>query len=73
MEVTRGDAQSFHIAAASILAKVSRDAIMRTVGKRMPAYGFAQHKGYGTAAHFEAIRQHGPCFFHRRSFLPSQR
>ncbi|MCK4570400.1 ribonuclease HII [Candidatus Bipolaricaulota bacterium] len=69
MQLTRGDAKSFHIAAASILAKVCRDAIMRDLGARVAVYGFASHKGYGTAAHFEAIQQHGPSRFHRQTFL----
>jgi ribonuclease HII len=68
-QFTRGDANSFHIAAASILAKVHRDAIMRTLGGRCGIYGFSQHKGYGTASHFEAIQKHGPSRFHRRTFL----
>jgi len=71
LQLTKGDARSFHIAAASILAKVGRDAIMRHLGSRDPAYGFAQHKGYGTAAHQTAIRTCGPGPFHRRSFLRS--
>ena len=69
IQLTKGDAQSFHIAAASILAKVWRDAIMRELGKRAPVYGFERHKGYGTSAHFSAIRQHGPSRFHRQTFL----
>ena len=69
IQLTRGDARSFHIAAASILAKVRRDAIMRELETRASVYGFASHKGYGTAAHFEAIREHGPSRFHRRTFL----
>ncbi len=69
IQLTRGDARSFHIAAASILAKVSRDAIMRKLGKRAAVYGFAGHKGYGTTAHRAAIGEHGPSRFHRRTFL----
>ena len=69
IQLTRGDARSFHIAAASILAKVGRDAIMRALDKRASDYGFAGHKGYGTAAHRVAIREHGPSRFHRRTFL----
>ncbi|MFC2078655.1 ribonuclease HII [Candidatus Bipolaricaulota bacterium] len=69
VQVTRGDGQSFHIAAASILAKVRRDAIMRELDPRVPGYGFASHKGYGTAAHISAIRGIGPSKFHRRTFL----
>ena len=69
IQLTRGDGKSFHIAASSILAKVRRDAIMRELGTRAEVYGFAGHKGYGSAAHFEAIREHGPSKFHRRTFL----
>ena len=69
IQLTRGDARSFHIAAASILAKVGRDAIMRKLEKRASVYGFAGHKGYGTAAHRAAIREQGPSRFHRRTFL----
>lgn len=69
IQITKGDATSFHIAAASILAKVRRDAIMRELDARASAYGFAKHKGYGTVAHFESIRRHGPSRFHRRTFL----
>lgn len=69
IQLTKGDARSFHIAAASILAKVCRDAVMRDLDVRTELYGFARHKGYGTAAHFDAIQQHGPSRFHRRTFL----
>lgn len=69
IQLTRGDGRSFHIAAASILAKTSRDAIMRTLDTRATVYRFAGHKGYGTAAHRAAIKQHGPSKFHRRTFL----
>ncbi len=71
LQLTKGDARSFHIAAASIIAKVGRDAVMRQVDPLYPAYGFAQHKGYGTAAHRTAIRTRGPSSLHRRSFLRS--
>lgn len=64
----KGDATSYSIAAASILAKVTRDRIMESVDKSFSQYGFARHKGYGTAAHIEAIKQHGLCNIHRRSF-----
>ena len=67
-----GDALSFSIAAASIIAKVTRDRIMLELDSRHPAYGFAKHKGYGTPQHLTALRQHGPCPIHRRSFLPVQ-
>jgi len=71
VHLTKGDARSFHIAAASIIAKVGRDAIMRCVDSRYPVYEFAQHKGYGTAAHRTAIQTHGPSPLHRRTFLRS--
>ena len=67
--VVKGDALSASIAAASILAKVSRDRYMRELDARYPAYGFAGHKGYGTAAHCAALREVGPCPEHRMSFL----
>lgn len=67
--IVHGDALSESIAAASILAKVSRDRLMRQIDSLYPQYGFAQHKGYGTAAHRAALRQYGPCPVHRRSFL----
>lgn len=66
--VVKGDGRSYHIAAASILAKVSRDRLMVEYGEQWPAYGFAKHKGYGTRAHRDAIAEHGPCEIHRRSF-----
>ena len=69
VQITKGDAKSFHIAAASILAKVRRDAILCDLDTRASIYGFASHKGYGSAAHIAAIRQHGPSKFHRRTFL----
>ena len=64
-----GDALSYSIAAASIVAKVQRDRYMREQDARYPGYGFAQNKGYGTKAHIDAIRTLGPCPLHRRSFL----
>lgn len=67
--IIKGDAKSVSIAAASILAKVTRDRIMREYDKEFPEYGFAGHKGYGSSAHIEAIRKYGPCRIHRRSFL----
>lgn len=67
--LVNGDAQSYRIAAASIVAKVYRDALLKEAHETYPQYGFAQHKGYGTAAHIAAIREHGPCPLHRRSFL----
>lgn len=63
-----GDEKSFTIAAASIIAKVTRDRLMREFDIQFPAYGFAQHKGYGTKQHLEAIRRNGLCAIHRRSF-----
>ena len=68
--IIKGDAKSHSIAAASILAKVTRDRLMREFHEQWPEYGFAQHKGYGTAAHQAALEQHGPCPIHRRSFAP---
>ncbi len=67
--VVKGDAKSLSIAAASILAKVSRDRLVLEYDKELPAYGFAAHKGYGTAAHIEAIKKYGPSKYHRPSFL----
>lgn len=64
-----GDASCYSIAAASIVAKVVRDRLMRWLDALYPQYGFAAHKGYGTAAHVEAIRAHGPCPAHRRLFI----
>ncbi|MCL2703866.1 MAG: ribonuclease HII [Defluviitaleaceae bacterium] len=66
--VVRGDYLSHSIAAASIVAKVERDAYMNEMHEIYPEYGFNQHKGYGTASHYEAIRQFGLCTLHRRSF-----
>jgi ribonuclease HII len=63
-----GDAKCFSIAAASIIAKVTRDRLMKVYDEQYPQYGFAKHKGYGTKAHLEAIRKHGPCEIHRKSF-----
>ena len=67
--IIKGDAKSVSIAAASILAKVTRDHLMEEYDRQFPQYGFAKHKGYGTAAHVAAIREFGPCTIHRRSFL----
>lgn len=67
--VVKGDAQIYSVAAASIVAKVTRDRLMREYDKLYPEYGFAQHKGYGTAEHREAIRKYGPTPLHRQSFL----
>ncbi len=65
-----GDAKSLSIAAASIIAKVTRDRLMIEMDKAFPAYGFARHKGYGTEFHAAALAQHGPCTEHRNSFAP---
>ncbi|MBR3968846.1 MAG: ribonuclease HII [Clostridia bacterium] len=67
--VVKGDSKSFSIAAASILAKVTRDRLMLEYDKKYPQYLFAKHKGYGTKAHYDAIKQHGVCEIHRLSFL----
>jgi len=67
--VVKGDSRSANIAAASILAKVTRDRYMVAMDRIYPEYGFAKHKGYPTKAHYEALRKHGPCPIHRRTFL----
>ena len=67
--MVHGDAVCADIAAASILAKVSRDRYMLELAEQYPEYGFAQHKGYGTKAHYAAIREYGPSPVHRPSFL----
>jgi len=67
--IIHGDALSYSIAAASILAKVSRDKLMEEYARIYPEYGFEKHKGYGTKEHIEAIRLHGPCPIHRMSFI----
>lgn len=69
--IIKGDAVSMSIAAASVIAKVTRDRLMAGVfEEQFPGYGFASHKGYGTAAHMAALREHGPCDIHRSSFRP---
>ncbi|HNR32774.1 MAG TPA: ribonuclease HII, partial [Candidatus Hydrogenedentes bacterium] len=68
--IIKGDQRSLSIAAASIIAKVTRDRIMTELDAQYPVYGFAKHKGYGTRAHIEALRAFGPCPAHRRSFAP---
>lgn len=68
--IIKGDAKSASIAAASIIAKVTRDRLMDEYDKIYPEYGFARHKGYGTAQHIEALKKYGPCPIHRRSFEP---
>jgi ribonuclease HII len=66
----RADALVKEVGAASILAKTARDAFMLEMDAKFPHYGFAQHKGYGTPQHLTALREHGPCELHRRSFAP---
>jgi ribonuclease HII len=68
--VVDGDARSLSIAAASILAKVHRDRVMRNYDKMFPQYGFARNKGYGTKEHMEALKKYGICEIHRRSYRP---
>lgn len=67
--IIKGDAKSISIGAASVIAKVTRDRLMTEYDKIMPEYGFASHKGYGTKAHIEALKAHGPSPIHRRSFI----
>lgn len=67
--IIKGDAKNYSIAAASIIAKVTRDRIMYEWDEIYPEYGFAAHKGYGTAKHIEAIRENGICMLHRKSFV----
>jgi len=67
--IIKGDAKSISIAAASIIAKVTRDRLMIDYDKEFPKYGFAKHKGYGTTEHIAAIRRHGACPIHRKSFV----
>lgn len=68
--VIKGDSQIFCVAAASIIAKVSRDYLMSELAKSYPEYAFEKHKGYGTKLHLDKIREHGPCPIHRFSFSP---
>jgi ribonuclease HII len=68
--IVQGDAKSLSIAAASVIAKVYRDAMMDAYDVRYPGYGFASHKGYGSRAHFLALMEYGPTPIHRRSFRP---
>ncbi|MGB0992699.1 MAG: ribonuclease HII [Akkermansiaceae bacterium] len=68
--IVKGDGKSLSIAAASIIAKVSRDRRMIAYAEQHPEYGFEKHKGYGTKIHLKALREHGPCPIHRRSFAP---
>ena len=69
ISVVKGDAKNYSIAAASIIAKVTRDRMMQEWDEVYPAYGFAKHKGYGTAEHIRIIKENGPCSIHRRSFI----
>lgn len=71
--VVKGDARSVSIAAASIIAKVTRDRLMRDLAEQFPFYGWESNKGYGTAQHIAGIEQHGICAQHRRSFAPVRR
>ena len=68
--IVKGDAKSYSIAAASVLAKVTRDRLMLAAHAQWPAYAFAEHKGYGTAKHLAAIAKHGACPIHRLTFAP---
>ena len=68
--IVKGDARSYSIAAASVLAKVTRDRLMQEYHVQFPAYGFNEHKGYGTAKHLAAIAKHGACAIHRKTFAP---
>jgi ribonuclease HII len=68
--IVKGDGRSLSIAAASIIAKVTRDRLMREIDAEFPHYGFVRHQGYGTKEHLEALRVYGPCRHHRRSFQP---
>lgn len=67
--IIKGDAKCYNISAASIIAKVTRDRIMRQWDEIYPQYGFIHHKGYGTAKHIEALKEYGPCPIHRKSFI----
>lgn len=69
ISVVKGDAKNYCIAAASIIAKVTRDRIMRQWDEIYPIYGFAKHKGYGTAEHIKTIKENGPCMLHRKTFI----
>ena len=69
ISVIKGDAKNYCISAASIIAKVTRDRIMKQWDEIFPIYGFAKHKGYGTAAHIKQIKEHGPCMLHRKTFI----
>ena len=66
--IIKGDSIAFSIAAASVIAKTHRDALMKTYDTAYPQYGFASHKGYGCKTHYDALREHGPCPLHRKTF-----
>lgn len=68
--IVKGDGKSLSIAAASIIAKVSRDRLMLEYAEQYPEYGFERHKGYGTKLHMKALKKHGPCPIHRKTFAP---
>ena len=70
LALVKGDSLSYSIAAASVIAKVTRDRLMLELAAQYPEYGFEKHKGYGTPVHLAALRKHGPCPIHRRSFAP---
>lgn len=69
LSIVHGDALSYSIAAASIVAKVTRDRLMLQYDKQYPLYNFAKHKGYGTVEHIRLLKQHGPCAIHRKTFI----
>ena len=69
ISVIKGDAKNYCIAAASIIAKVTRDRIMKEWDEIYPIYGFSKHKGYGTAEHIRILKENGPCILHRKSFI----
>ena len=69
VSIIKGDAKSVSIAAASIVAKVTRDRMMQEYDEKYPAYGFKDNVGYGSAAHIEALKTYGPCPIHRRSYI----
>lgn len=70
ISIVKGDQKSYSIAAASIIAKVTRDRIMRKIHEEFPEYGFDEHVGYGTKQHMEMLMQYGPCKYHRKSYAP---
>jgi ribonuclease HII len=69
ISIIKGDAKSMSIAAASIIAKVTRDRLMKDYAEKYPEYGFDSNKGYGSADHIQALKKYGPCELHRRSFI----